>query len=187
MGAMTMWKKMKTPILIFSVTLNMAFIAMWVIHAFPTHFGCIGLKADSNAKSCISCPLHRKLGTSEKQWQEIEPRLVEFKTSSQAVCRKTNQLRKELIDLIAAPQTDIEAIRTKQDEILAGQRRMQELLISHLLAEKMMLTPQQQKTFFDMIRKQSDCAGRSFLSGVRPDDIPEAGLNHAGNSNPATK
>ena len=113
-----MWKKMKTPILIFSVTLNMAFIAMWVIHAFPTHFGCIGLKADSNAKSCISCPLHRKLGTSEKQWQEIEPRLVEFKTSSQAVCRKTNQLRKELIDLIAAPQTDIEAIRAKQDKSL---------------------------------------------------------------------
>ena len=174
-------------ILIFSVALNTAFGAMWAIRRLPAHLGCAGHKGDSHAKSCVSCPLHRKLGTSEKQWQEIEPRLVEFKTSSQAVCRKTNQLRKELIDLIAAPQTDIEAIRTKQDEILAGQRRMQELLISHLLAEKMMLTPQQQKTFFDMIRKQSDCAGRSFLSGVRPDDIPEAGLNHAGNSNPATK
>lgn len=180
-----MWKKMKTVIviLIFSVALNTAFGAMWAIHRLPAHLGCTGYKRDSRAKSCVSCPLHRKLGTSEKQWQEIEPRLVEFKTSSQAVCREIHQLRNELIDLIAAPQTDFEAIRAKQDGILAGQRRMQELLISHLLAEKDMLTPQQQKTLFDMIRKQGDCAGSSSIMNVRTFDIPQADLNHAGNSN----
>jgi len=151
-----MWKKMKTLILIliFSVALNTAFGAMWAVHRLPGHLGYTGHKGDSHTKSCVSCPLHRKLGTSEKQWQEIEPRLVEFKTSCQAICREIDQLRKELIDLIAAPQTDFEAIRAKQDEILAGQRRMQELLISHLLTEKEMLTPQQQKTLFDMIQKQ---------------------------------
>jgi Spy/CpxP family protein refolding chaperone len=180
-----MWKEMKTVIviLVFSVALNTAFGAMWAIHRLPAHLGCIGRKGDSHAKSCVSCPLHRKLGTSEKQWQEIEPRLVEFKTSSQAVCRKTNQLREELIDLIAAPQTDFEAIRAKQDEILAGQRRMQELLISHLLAEKEMLTPQQQESLFDMIRKQGACAGSSSIMSVRSNDIPQADLNHAGNNN----
>lgn len=171
-------------ILIFSVALNTAFSAMWAIHRLPAHLGCTGHKGDSHARSCVSCPLHRKLGTSEKQWQEIEPRLVEFKMSSQAVCREIDQLRKELIDLIAAPQTDFEAIRAKQDEILAGQRRMQELLISHLLAEKEMLTPQQQKTLFDMIRQQGDCAGSSSIMSVRPCDIPQVDLNHAGgNSN----
>ncbi len=151
-----MWKKMKTVIviLIFSVALNTAFGAMWAIHRLPAHLGCAGHEADSNAESCVSCPLHSKLGMSEKQWQEIEPRLAEFQTSCQAICREIDRLRKELIDLIAAPQTDSEAIGAKQDEILAGQRRMQELLISHLLAEKEMLTPQQQKTLFEMIRQQ---------------------------------
>ena len=169
-------------ILIFSVALNTAFGAMWAIHRLPAHFGRTGHKGDSHDKSCVSCPLHRKLGRSEKQWQGIEPRLMEFKTSAQAVCRKTKKLREELIDLIAAPQTDFEAIRAKQDEILAGQRRMQELLISHLLAEKEMLTPQQQKSLFDMIRQRGDCAGSSSIMGVRPFDIPQAGLNHADSS-----
>jgi len=180
-----MWKKMKTVtlILIFSVALNTAFGTMWAIYRLPAHFGCAGHKGDSHAKSCVSCPLHRKLGTSKKQWQEIEPRLAEFKTSSQAVCRELDQLRKELIDLIAAPETDFEAIRAKQDEILTGQRRMQELLISHLLAEKEMLTPQQQKTLFDMIRQQGDCAGSSSIMGAGPFNIPQADLNRTGNSN----
>ena len=170
-------------ILIFSVALNTAFGAMWAIHRLPVHLGCVGHRGDSRANGCVSCPLHRELGTSEKQWQEIGPRLMEFKASAQAVCQNTKQLREELIDLIAAPQTDFEAIRAKQDEILAGQRRMQELLISHLLAEKEMLTREQQKTLFDMIRKQGDCPGRSILVGVAPFDIQEADLNHAGNSN----
>ena len=178
-----MWKKMKTAILFFSVALNVAFGTMWAIHRLPAHLGCTGHKGDSNAKSCVSCPLHLKLGTSEKQWQEIEPHLVEFKTSAQAVCRDINQLRNELIDLVAAPQTDFEAIRAKQDGILAGQRRMQELVVSFLLKEKEVLTPQQQKSLFDMIRKQGDCAGSSSIIGVRPFDIPQADLNPAGAGN----
>ena len=169
--------------MIFSVALNTAFGAMWAIHRLPSHLVCIGRKRDAHAKSCVSCPLHRELGTSEKQWQEIEPRLIKFKTDSQAICREISQLRKELIDLIAAPQTDLEAIRAKQDEILAGQRRMQELLISHLLAEKNVLTPKQQETLFGMIRKQGDCVGSSSIMSVGSYDVPQADLNHAGNGN----
>jgi len=64
-----MWKKMKPVIviMIFSVALNTAFGAMWAIHRLPSHLVCIGRKRDAHAKSCVSCPLHRELGTSEKQ------------------------------------------------------------------------------------------------------------------------
>ncbi len=177
---MTMWKNMKAVIviLVFSIALNTAFGAMWAIRRLPAHLGCAGHKAESHADSSVSCPLHRELGTSQQQWREIEPRLMEFKTSAQAVCQKTRQLREELIDLIAAPQMDVEAIRTKQDEILAGQRKMQDLLIAHLLAVKEMLTPQQQETLFDMIRKQDACAARSILLGVKPSDIAQPVTDH---------
>lgn len=182
-----MWKNMKTivAILVFSIALNAAFGAMWAVRRLPAHLGCAGHKSESHIDG-ISCPLHRKLGASEQQWQDIEPRLMEFKTSAQAICQKTNRLREELIDLIAAPQTDLEAIGDKQDEILASQRKMQELLISHLLAEKEMLTPQQQETLFDMIRKQGACAGRSSIMGVKPVGIPQADGNHSGNNNQQT-
>ena len=179
-----MWKKMKTliVILIFSVALNTAFGAMWAIHRLPTHLGCAGHRANPQGKDCVSCPLHRKLGTSGKQWQEIEPRLTEFKRSCQTICRKAKQLREELIDLIAAPQTDLEAVRAKQDEILASQRQMQELLISHLLEEKEMLTPQQQKAFFEMIRKQGNCAGSSSIMNINSSDISQADPNQSDNN-----
>lgn len=180
-----MWKNVKAVIviLIFSIALNAAFGAMWAIRRVPAHLGCAGHKAKSNNSSCISCPLHRKLDTSEKQWQEIEPRLMEFKTSAKKICRKTKQMRNELIDLIAAPQTDFEAIHAKQDEILAEQSRMQELLISHLLAEKQTLTPQQQRILFNMIRKQCGCTGESALLSGKPTDIPQVLPGHTGNSN----
>lgn len=180
-----MLKNLKTIILIlvFSIALNAAFGTMWAIRCVPAHLGCAGHKAKSNTGSCISCPLHRELDTSEKQWQEIKPRLMEFKTSARTICRRTKQMRNELIDLIAAPQTDFEAIHVKQDEILAGQRRMQELLISHLLAEKETLTPQQQRTLFDMIRKQCACTGESALLSGKPTDIPQILPVHSEDSN----
>ncbi len=169
-----MGKQMKSVItvLVFSISLNMAFGAMWAVHRLSPRRTCTGRTVDSGATSCISCPLHRTLGTTEEQWQEIEPRLEEFKSSSRVVCQKIKHMREELIDLVAAPQTDIDAIRAKQDEILAGQRRMQDLLISHLLAEKEMLTPRQQETLFGMLRQYDDCAGSSPIMGVRSFSIP---------------
>jgi Spy/CpxP family protein refolding chaperone len=64
-----------------------------------------------------------------------------------------------MIDLIAAAQPDRQAIAAKQEEILAGQRKMQELVIGQLLAEKQVLTPQQQKELFDLLRQGSERSG----------------------------
>jgi Spy/CpxP family protein refolding chaperone len=64
-----------------------------------------------------------------------------------------------MIDLIASTRPDRQAIAAKQDEILAGQRKMQELVIEQLLSEKQVLTPQQQKDLFDLLRQRGGCAG----------------------------
>lgn len=177
-----MGKKIKTAILIFSIALNAGFVTTWAVYALPTHFGHTGPKADSNAESCVSCTLHRQLGMSEEQWQQIKPRLAEFKTSCQAICRQVNQVCKEIIDLLAAPQTDFEAIRAKQDEILAGQRRMTELVISQLLAEKQLLTPQQQKSLFDILRQQNAAVSGSSVMDITPCNIQQVGLERGGDS-----
>jgi Spy/CpxP family protein refolding chaperone len=67
--------------------------------------------------------------------------------------------------LIAAPEPDREAIGAKQEEVFAGQRRMQELVISHLLSQKKALTQEQQKRLFEMLRRQSGCAGHGPMMG----------------------
>ena len=145
-------------VLIFSAAMNVTFITMWAAYGLSARLKCSGQNC-ANTTNCASCSLHDKLGTTEKQWQQIEPNLTKFRADYQKICRQVRQLRQELIDLIAAAQTDQQAIQNKQNEIIAGQRKMQELVVSHLLTEKELLTPNQRKIFFNMLRQCGGCAG----------------------------
>lgn len=157
-----MWKRVKPLLIVLSVALNIAFIAIWAVHALPRH---LGRAHGPEREEGVWCPLHRRLGATEAQWREIEPSLAEFQESSRAVREEVNRARGELIDLVAAPEPDHEAIRAKQEEIFSGQKRMQELVIQHLLAEKKVLEPEQQRQLFRMIRSRSGCAGPGPMMG----------------------
>jgi len=157
-----MWKRIRPLLILLSVALNVAFVVFWAAHALPTHLR--GLRDPRHGEG-VWCPLHRRLGVTEAQWREIEPRLVEFQNSAQALSGALIRARAEMIDLIAAPNPDPEAIHAKQGEILAGQKRMQELVINHLLNEKKFLTQEQQEQLFQMMRQQSGCAGHGPMMG----------------------
>jgi len=157
-----MWKKTKPLLILLSVALNVAFVAIWAAHSLPTHLrGPYGPGRGEGMRALF----HRRLGVTEAQWREIEPRLAEFHKSARPMCDELNRARAELIDLIAAPNPDLTAIRAKQEELLAGQRRMQELVINHLLSEKKTLRVDQQRRLFDMLRRRSVCAGRGPVMG----------------------
>ncbi|MFW6107495.1 MAG: Spy/CpxP family protein refolding chaperone [bacterium] len=160
-----MWKKMKALLIVLSVGLNVAFVVAWAAHALPARAGSRRSGPHGKDGEGIWCPLHRDLGTSEEQWREIEPRLKQFQARSRELCRHVNRLRGEMIDLVAAPEPDRAAIEAKQNEVLAGQRKMQDLVIDHLLAEKQLLSPDQQKRLFEMIRQRSRCAGHGPMMG----------------------
>jgi len=155
-----MRKKAGLLLVALSLALNVAFVTVWALHALPS----LTPEPGPAAEEGIWCPLHRRLGATETQWRQIAPRLVEFQDAARAVCEDVNRSRAELIDLIAEPEPDLEAIRGKQDEILAGQRRMQGLVIDYLLAEKDALTPEQQRQLFDMLRQQAGCSGHGPIS-----------------------
>ena len=157
-----MWKRIAPLLVILSVALNLAFIGVWGAHVIREH-GHHGTWFTDKRSDDIGCPLHRKLGASEQQWKQIEPKLVEFRKSSQSVCEEVNRKRQEMIDLVASANPDPQAIAAKQEEILAGQRKMQALVIEQLLAEKQVLTPQQQKELFDLLRQRSGCAGHGAM------------------------
>ena len=162
-----MWKKIAPLLIVLSVALNVAFIGVWVVHAARAHWF-----VDETRDAEMWCPLHRRLNVTDEQWQRIEPRIAEFRRRSQAICAEMNRSRTELIDLIAADEPDRQAIAVKQEQIRAGQQQMQRLVVEHLLAEKEVLTADQQKELFDLIRQRGACHGPSRmmgLSGMNPD------------------
>ncbi len=162
-----MWKEAKPYVIVASVALNMAFVAMWITHAAP-----IGMPLEDSDRiadqQAIWCPLHRELEVTEEQWAKIEPRLQEFQAAVGELRRQTGAKRAEVIDLIAAENPDLDGILAKQAEILATKQRIQRLVAEHLLAEKQVLTPEQQRQLFAMLRNRTSCAAGPPMSGSPP-------------------
>jgi Spy/CpxP family protein refolding chaperone len=152
-----MAKQIGVILIVLSVALNVAFIGAWVAQAFPTGRDDLHAPVTDGA---IWCPLHRKLGTTRQQWALIEPRLKEFKEATQELCATINEARREMIDLIAVDEPNREAILAKREQILAGQRKMQGLVIDRLLGEKEILTGEQQAELFALMRQRAGCAGQ---------------------------
>lgn len=152
-----MWKTFKPYVLVTSAALNVAFVAIWLVHAAAPGRS-VSAPPDDEA---IWCPLHRRLNVSPQQWAVIEPRLKAFQASVGQLCGQVDAMRMEVIDMLAGPAPDVQAIRAKQDEILATRRTIQAMVVDHLLAEKSTLTPDQQTTFFELLRQRAGCGGKS--------------------------
>lgn len=162
-----MLKQMKPLLVILSVALNLAFVGAWLAYAAASRTGSQETRCEPGSSETVWCPLHRELNVTPEQWAKIEPGLRAFRTSADAICRQVGQLRTEMIDLLAAPETDLESLKAKQEEIFAGQRRMQGLVIEQLVNEKKVLTAEQQERLFEMLRSRSGCGhgGPMLLPG----------------------
>ena len=147
-----MWKTVKPYFLVASLALNAAFITMWIAHAAPSQVPSEQPDGPA-ARSEVWCPLHRELGVRQEQWTQIEPRLRAFQANVGDLRERVVPIRSEVIEMLAAEQPDIAAIRAKQDEILATKRAIQGLVVDHLLAEKEILTRDQQSRLFEMLQE----------------------------------
>ena len=146
-------------LIVLSVALNIAFVAVWLAHAARYRHESTRAGVEPEQETSVWCPLHRELGVDGRQWQEIEPRLKEFQASAGELRQRIGQLRSEVIELIASEEPDLAAIRATQDEILASKRKIQQLVVSHLLTEKETLTVDQQEQLFEMLRNRTGCPG----------------------------
>ena len=172
-----MWKTTRPYLIIASLSLNLAFVGMWLAHASPigTSSRVAGPVAQQQE---IWCPLHRELRVTGAQWTKIEPGLREFQAAVGRLWQKTDAKREEVIELIAADNPDLDKILAKQAEVLATKQQIQRLVVEHLLAEKEVLTPEQQRQLFTMLRDRTSCATGPPLSGMHRDGaatIPQTG------------
>jgi Spy/CpxP family protein refolding chaperone len=161
-----MWNKFQKPLLILSLSLNLAFVAIWLMHTVPSSVTAQKEPPDTVENAAVPSSLHRELGVTLDQWSRIEPHILRFRQSAREQQQIMQALREQLIDLLAAGEVNTAAVRAKQEEILAGQRRMQDLVIELLLQEKDVLTSEQSRALLKVIHRQCKCSGDSSSSGV---------------------
>jgi len=169
-----MWKQIKPALVLLSIALNVAFAGVWLTYAAGSRTQSPEQRCEPGDSSTVWCPLHRQLNVSVDQWKEIEPHLRSFRASADGICRQIGELRRGIIDQLAAENPDLDAIKAKQAEILEGQRKMQGLVIGQLMTEKEVLTAEQQQRLFEMLRGGTACdrggpmlvPGRGHESGI---------------------
>mgnify|MGYP000657540682 CR=1 FL=1 len=150
----TMWNNLRKPLFALSLGLNLAFIAMWLIHSLPVPGGGEDISRSVDDGAAVPSALHREIGVKEEQWKQIAPLVQAFREKAGKQRRKIRAFRGQLMDLLTMPGVDKAAIRLKQDEILLNQRQMQNLVIDHLLKEKEILSPEQAKKLMQYLRRQ---------------------------------
>ncbi len=143
-----------------SLAFNAAFVAAWAARPISAASGDAG-KAPCGGPGSVGCPLYRQLGVTPEQWRMIEPALKDYQERCGEECLAMEMAKDSLIQLVGAPEPDMEAIRVAQREIIAAHERMQASLVDHLLAAKGALTEDQQRRLFGMMRSHvCGCHGR---------------------------
>jgi hypothetical protein len=167
-----MRRTLLTGLVLLSVGFNLAFVAIWAYHSFFREEPPAAPIVDDGACGTAPCSLYRDIETSQEQWSEIEPRLNRLQKGCNQECVELTPLRSELLDLIASEDTDREAIRTKQREILEKQMKIQDLVVDYLIQEKETLSEEQQRELFALIRNRTGCSMQSLDHGGCPKGDP---------------
>ncbi len=103
---------------------------------------------------------HRRVhGMSElKLTPEVDAKMdANFKAFRERLGSLNKDLRTErlaMLDLLASENPSPQAISAQQAKVMAATERMLQLTDDHLLDQKKLLSPEQQRLFFDHIRRR---------------------------------
>lgn len=152
--------------IIFSVVLNIGFIGTYCLQKAGLH----PLKlVHTNHKRF----LYEELNLSPEQLAEFEPGRNRFHTYLDLQSKTIQAGQIELISLLAENPPDRKAIDTKHEKIQNLQRQMQTRVIDHFFEESRILTPEQRKKFFALIKGRIEknsgfCPGWMQRNGLKP-------------------
>jgi hypothetical protein len=93
------------------------------------------------------------------QKREVEKIREGFLPEVAGVRQSLRQKRLELSDLLFAEDPDMQAIEAKSMDITSLQRELEKKVIDHILQEKELLSPEQKKQFYAVIRSEFEGGG----------------------------
>ncbi len=163
-----MKKNLITLAMIFSVVLNLGFIGIYC-------FQRADLYARKQGHASHKQFLYEELNLSPEQLEKFEPGRDSFHAYLNRQGKRIQARRLELIDLLAEDVPDRKAIEAKHKQIQLLQQQMQTRVIDHFINESSILTAEQRKKFFVLIKgrigkNEGSCPG--WMLRVRPESAP---------------
>jgi Spy/CpxP family protein refolding chaperone len=146
-------RNLRTLALIFSVVLNVTFIAA---HIFQN-------LSDRPRFA------YEELDLSAEQQTQFEAGRHSFTQRLNRFVNGMIQKQAELMDLLAADPVDDAVIQAKLDEIHANHRSMQQIIVQHLLKDREILNPDQRRQFFSVLKDRIRTQGAPGPAWVPPD------------------
>jgi len=145
-------------VLLVSLTLNLSILAtVGHLHHRQTGYWLspFGMKMAKNHF------VFEELSLSPEQMKAMKARALLFRAEIDRGRLAVTQKRGEVVALMRIDPPDVAAINTVIGEINSLQGAMQKKIVAHLLAEKALLSPEQQKKFLDLIEKAMSGGGQT--------------------------
>ena len=140
-------------LLVFSLALNCAFIGAWVYHYFfvrPVVREQV-LREARRERPPIAVAL-AELDLSKEQRRRLMAEHAALRRGIEEPMRRAEAAQEKLLDLLAAPESDPEALKATQDEIAAAQAEMRRLVFENLLRARDVLDYRQRAELRRMLR-----------------------------------
>ena len=96
---------------------------------------------------------------TEEQKRQVEDIRRDFLPKVAGIRQSLRDNRLRLNDLLFAETPDKKAIAEKSNEISALQAKLEQEVIDHILQEKELLSPEQKKEFYQVIRNEFEKGG----------------------------
>ncbi len=96
---------------------------------------------------------------TEEQKRQVEDIRRDFLPKVEGIRQALRQKRLQLNDLLFTEKPDMKSISEKSNEISALQAKLEREVIDHILQEKELLSPEQKKEFYQVIRNEFEKGG----------------------------
>jgi Spy/CpxP family protein refolding chaperone len=159
---------LKTLAMIFSVILNIVFVATYIAYRVP-------LSTSGERQQDSMGPLFVELDLTARQLEQFQAERSKFHARLQELGEEVKNKQIELIDLLAIVPPDQRVIEAKQGEIRNLQTAVQDSVIRHVLHVSTVLTPEQRSHFFQLIKVRIENSGQPCPPWGKPFERGPAG------------
>jgi Spy/CpxP family protein refolding chaperone len=115
------------------------------------------------------------IALTENQKQQVENIRKDFLPRVAGIRQALRQNRLELNNLLFAEPPDMQAIEGKSRDISKLQTQLEKEVIDHILQEKELLSPEQKRQFYEVIRGEFEKGGLGVHGEHRPEAQRKAG------------
>jgi len=153
---------LKTLALIFSVILNAAFIGATAYYRLSPPS--VASRPPSGSEPFI----YQELDLSREQVDRIEPMRDEFLERLSEIGGAIRERQIRLVDLLSSTEVGRGKVEALQGQIRDLQRTLQDTVVSHVLEESAVFTPEQRSRFFQLMKERIEQSGEPRPPWLRP-------------------